>query len=109
MAKTRVTLKDILAQLKNKAGAFKGRLHPAYAEIDQSGGGWTVPSGCGYAVLNAATSQGSLTLPTDGTSGDILYVRNDDDAATTSVAIAAGKVACFHHNGTAWSEVWEQS
>lgn len=103
------SLRDIVNRLKDKTPSNKGRLHPYYLEIDKVGTGWTVPSGCGYAVLNAATTQGSLTLPTDGASGDILWVRNDDDAATTTVAVAAGKIAQFHHNGTAWVEVHEQS
>ena len=100
---------DIYQQLLNKTGKFKGRPAMDIISVTKSGDGWVVPDGVGYCQLTAAAAQGSLTLPTTGSAGQILFVYNADDAATTTVAIAAGKIAMFVHNATAWAEIAEKS
>lgn len=101
--------KDIYRKLSETTDKFNGRPAMDIIAVTKSGTGWTVPDGVGFCTLTAAAAQGSLTLPTTGSAGQLLFVYNADDAATTAVEIAATKTAMFVHNGTAWVEVAEQS
>lgn len=100
---------DIWYAIKNRVKSLNGRIQLDVTTIAQTGGSWTVPDGCSFAFLSAYATQGALVLPTTGLVGQVLFVYNADDAATTSVAVTAGKTAMFIHNGTAWVLLAEQS
>ena len=91
--------------VKRRVVLNKGRIALEVISIAKGATGWIVPDGCGFASLEAAAAQGSLTLPTTGNAGEVLFVYNGDDAATTTVEVAAGKTAMFAHNGTAWVKI----
>merc|ERR1711937_880019 len=59
-----------------------------------------------YFEIPANTNPIALTLATtNAVEGQVVYIRNLDDADTTNVVIAATTTATFQYDGSAWAEV----